>query len=131
MPPYLPYGFLTLGILLTSVGLIIRQRLLQRIEGFVPSGGILKKFQSGRNGLKNLVVEYRVGKRPYSTWSHCSHNVGMFSRLKIGTELPVRYDPDEPSRAVLMYDYLSMPQTFFGLGGGFLFLGLVFLIEAF
>jgi hypothetical protein len=125
--PLILGGVLTLlGAVFTSIA-AIRTRMMRdwsRTTGVVVS----RRTGGASGGMPAIYPTFRWEDqqgRVHQRTSMMRASLGP----KPGTQVPVRFDPDEPSRAVID-GYVQSGRIFYAIGGGAAALGLVLLLLA-
>ncbi len=115
-----------LGLIFTAIA-VIRTRMT---SDWTPTTGVVVDRRTGRadGGMPAIYPTFRWEDkegRVHQRTSMMRASLGP----KPGAQVPVRFDPDEPSRAMID-SFVQSGRIFFAIGGGVLALGLVVLALA-
>ena len=115
-----------LGVLFTGIA-VIRGRMTR---GWTPTTGTVVDRRTGRTdgGMAAIYPTFRwedQDGRVHQRTSMMRASLGP----KPGAQVPVRFDPDEPSRAMID-TYVQSGRILFAIGGGLAALGLLVLLVA-
>ena len=115
-----------LGLVFTGIGMI-RGRM---VRGWTPTTGIVVDRRTGRTDGGMAAI--------YPTFRWEDHHGQVHQRTSMmraslgprpGSQVPVRFDPDDPSRAMID-TYVQSGRILYAIGGAVLALGLVVLALA-
>jgi len=120
-----------LGVIFTGIA-VIRRRMTR---DWTPTTGIVVDRRTGRadsaHGGRGMAAIY-----PTFRWEDQHGRVHQRTSMmraslgpKPGAQVPVRFDPDEPSRAMID-TYVQSGRILFAIGGGVGILGLLVLLAA-
>ncbi len=115
-----------LGVVFTGIS-VVRRRMTR---GWTPTTGTVVDRRTGRTdgGIAAIYPTFRWEDqhgRVHQRTSMMRASLGP----RPGAEVPVRFDPDEPSRAMID-TYVQSGRILFAIGGGLLALGVVVLLIA-
>jgi hypothetical protein len=115
-----------LGLVFTGIG-VIRGRM---VRDWMPTTGIVVSRRTGRadGGMAAIYPTFRWEDqhgRVHQRTSMVRASLGP----RPGTHVPVRFDPDDPSRAMID-TYVQSGRIFYAIGGALLGLGVVVLLVA-
>ena len=127
LAPLILGGVLTLlGVVFTGIA-VIRSRMMR---DWTRTTGVVVSRRTGRadGGMAAIYPTFRWEDqqgRVHQRTSMMRASLGP----KPGTQIPMRFDPDEPSRAMID-SYVQSGRIFYAIGGGAAALGLVLLLVA-
>jgi hypothetical protein len=116
---YLVFLFPIVGIVMSTVGLLWRNRLKAQTEGFIRIAGTVTGSSVGGSEGNTAVVEYVVDGQSFSI----TGNLERHPAKKVGSQLTVIYSPRDPSSAFIVEDYFFAANIVLGIGGVWLLLG--------
>lgn len=125
--------FKIIGIVFTIIGILfilsfffIAKTIEKKTENFVEIQSVICEIdKSGEEDHKSFIVQYSVDGKKYEADTNF-----YSSTMSLGDELAVRYNPNNPNE-IFLSDYDFMGYIFYGLGGLFALLGIIFLFVSF
>lgn len=123
-------AFKIIGIVFTIIGILfilsfffIAKAIEKRTENFIETKSVICEIdKSGKEDHKSFIVQYSVDGKKYEADTNL-----YSSTMSLGDELAVRYNPNNPSE-IFLSDYDFLGYVFYGLGGLFTLLGIIFLL---
>lgn len=115
------FVFVGIGLLLFSISNIIKYN--QKNKTYTETTSIVVDYANNTDGLKAIIVEYKVDGIAYKKQSNTYSNT---PRSK-GTKVNIKYNPDDPSDAIWVNDSSNIMLPL--LGGLFTLVGIIFVVN--
>ncbi|MCM1371075.1 MAG: DUF3592 domain-containing protein [Clostridium sp.] len=118
--------FTIIGIALILTPIIIKNLNNQITRDFIETNAVVVGYDSDNEGLKAIVVEYKVNRETYRKISNMYSNIPKPK----GTQLKIKYNPNDPSDAVLPSESIIIIIIPIIIGSIFVLVGTVVIISS-